>query len=234
MWACRPHPAWGYAPNPIFKNYIGLSTVCEQLFKAVLPILLSAIIIQKLYPKTDKSTFYTKALDNSPKSDYNISQSDFGLKYLPTRRISLDNKNNRKKLYEYNNVLKSIDDCYRNIAKRYGFSEAAFWTLYTLRMEPGNITQSDVCTVLYQPKQTVNSALKKLESDGYITLTPAGAHTKNISLTKSGTKLCEQTVDKVIEAECAALGNMTDEETENMTALMKLYSILLKNQTAKI
>ena len=63
----------------------------------------------------------------------------------------MDNKNNRKKLYEYNNVLKSIDDCYRNIAKRYGVSEAAFWTLYTLRMEPGNITQSDVCTVLYQP-----------------------------------------------------------------------------------
>ena len=121
----------------------------------------------------------------------------------------MDNKNNRKKLYEYNNVLKSIDDCYRNIAKRYGFSEAPFWTLYTLRM-------------------------KKLESEGYITLTPAGAHTKNISLTKSGTKLCEQTVDKVIEAECAALGNMTDEESENMTALMKLYSVLLKNQTAKI
>ena len=59
-------------------------------------------------------------------------------------------------------------------------------------------------------------------------------HTKNISLTKSGTKLCEQTVDKVIEAECAALGNMTDEESENMTALMKLYSVLLKSQTAKI
>lgn len=178
--------------------------------------------------------FCRKTLDNSPKSYYNISQSDFRLNHLPTRRISLDNKNNRKKLSEYNNVLKSIDDCYRNIAKRYGFSEAAFWTLYTLRMEPGNITQSDVCTVLYQPKQTVNSALKKLESEGYITLTPAGAHTKNISLTKSGTKLCEQTVDKVIEAECAALGNMTDEESENMTALMKLYSILLKSQTAKI
>ena len=143
------------------------------MFNAYIPILLSAIIIRKFYPKTDKSNFYTKTLDISPKSDYNISQSDFGLKHLPTRRISLDNKNNRKKLYEYNNVLKSIDDCYRNIAKRYGFSEAAFWTLYTLRMEPGNITQSDVCTVLYQPKQTVNSALKKLESEGYIMLTPA-------------------------------------------------------------
>jgi len=20
VWGCRPHPAWGYAPNPIFNN----------------------------------------------------------------------------------------------------------------------------------------------------------------------------------------------------------------------
>ena len=87
------------------------------MFNAYIPILLSAIIIRKLYPKTDKSNFYTKTLDISPKSDYNISQSDFGLKYLPTRRISLDNKNNRKKLYEYNNVLKKLVD--KSIAAEY-------------------------------------------------------------------------------------------------------------------
>ena len=147
----------------------------------------------------------------------------------------MDNTDNlRKKLYEYNNVLKSVDDCYRNIAKRHGLSEAAFWTLYTLRMEPESITQSDVCTVLYQPKQTVNSALKKLESKGYITLTPTGAHTKNIALTESGTQLCEKTVDKVIKAECDALGEMSDEDIETMTALHKMYSILLKNQINNI
>ncbi len=139
-------------------------------------------------------------------------------------------ENTKKKLYEYNNVLKSVDESYRNVAKRYGLSEAAFWTLYTLRMEPGNITQSDVCDVLYQPKQTVNSALKRLESKGYITLTPTGAHSKNISFTESGIKLCEQTVDKVIEAECEALREMTDEEKENLIALQKLYGILLKNK----
>lgn len=143
----------------------------------------------------------------------------------------LDKTNNaRKKLYEYNNALKSVDESYRNVAKRYGVSEASFWTLYTLRMEPGNITQSDVCNVLYQPKQTVNSALKKLEGEGYITLTPAGAHTKNIALTKSGIELCERTVDKVIEAECDALKEMTDDEAENLIALQRTYSILLKNK----
>ena len=143
----------------------------------------------------------------------------------------MDKTNNaRKKLYEFNNALKSVDESYRNVAKRYGVSEASFWTLYTLRMEPGNITQSDVCNVLYQPKQTVNSALKKLEGEGYITLTPAGAHTKNIALTASGIELCERTVDKVIEAECDALKEMTDDEAENLIALQRTYSILLKNK----
>ena len=158
----------------------------------------------------------------SPISDFNICK---------IRRMVLDKTNNaRNKLYEYNNALKSVDENYRNIAKRSGLSEAAFWTLYTLRMEPGNVTQSDVCNVLYQPKQTVNSALKKLESEGYIILTPAGAHTKNISFTESGIKLCEQTVDKVIEAECDALKEMTDDEAENLIALQGAYSILLKNK----
>lgn len=158
----------------------------------------------------------------SPISDFDVCK---------IRRLVLDKTNNaRKKLYEYNNVLKSVDESYRNVAKRYGLSEASFWTLYTLRMEQGNITQSDVCNVLYQPKQTVNSALKKLESKGYIMLTPAGAHTKNISFTESGIKLCEQTVDKVIEAECEALKEMTDDEAENLIALQRTYSILLKNK----
>ena len=148
--------------------------------------------------------------------------------------MALDNNNIGKKLYEYNNVLKSVDECYRNIAKRYGLSEASFWTLYTLRTEPGDITQSDVCTVLYQPKQTVNSALKKLASMGYITLTPAISHAKNIKLTEIGKRFCEKTVDKVIEAECAVLDEMSDEETQAMMTLQKKYSVLLKSKIEKL
>ena len=135
---------------------------------------------------------------------------------------------------EFNEADKEMNIIYHRLARHYRLSDSVFWVLYLLGEARGPMTQTKLCSALFLSKQTVNSALKKLESEGYITLTPAGAHTKNISLTKSGTKLCEQTVDKVIEAECAVLGNMTDEETENMTALMKLYSILLKSQTAKI
>lgn len=180
--------------------------------------------------------FFTKKCLTTVRNRIIISLSPFSdLNYCRTtncqKEKALDNTDNlRKKLYEYNNVLKSVDESYRNVAKRYGLSEAAFWALYTLRVEPGSITQSDVCNVLYQPKQTVNSALKKLESEGYITLTPAGAHTKNISFTESGIKLCEQTVDKVIGAECDTFREMTDDDAENLIALQRTYSILLKNK----
>ncbi len=180
--------------------------------------------------------FFTKKFLTTVRNRIIISLSPFS-DFNPYRTINfkkekaLDNTDNlRKKLYVYNNVLKSVDESYRNVAKRYGLSETAFWTLYTLRMEAGDMTQSDVCNVLYQPKQTVNSALKKLESEGYITLTPAGVHTKNISFTESGIKLCEQTVDKVIGAECATFREMTDNDAENLIALQRTYSILLKNK----
>lgn len=137
----------------------------------------------------------------------------------------MDNKNNRKKLYEYNNVLKSIDDCYRNIAKRYGFSEAAFWTLYTLRMEPGNITQSDVCTVLYQPKQTVNSALKKLESRGYLRMESMSGDRRNklLSLTARGEELLRLAVEPTLSMEERAFLRLTPEERRTFLDLSHRY-----------
>ena len=179
--------------------------------------------------------FFTKKCLTTVRNRIIISLSPFS-DFDPYRTINfkkekaLDNTDNlRKKLYVYNNVLKSVDESYRNVAKRYGLSEAAFWTLYTLRMEAGDMTQSDVCTVLYQAKQTVNSALKKLENEGYITLTPSGVHSKNISLTDKGTRLCESTVDKVIAAECKALDEMTDNEISTMITLHRKYCDLLKS-----
>ena len=144
----------------------------------------------------------------------------------------MDNKNNRKKLYEYNNVLKSIDDCYRNIAKRYGFSEAAFWTLYTLRMEPGNITQSDVCTVLYQPKQTVNSVVAGMVRRGYVELEviPGTRNKKVIRLTGEGRAFGDRIISKIYAAEQRALEKMTGEERLDCVRLLTKYADLLREE----
>lgn len=69
-----------------------------------------------------------------------------------------------RRLREYNDSLKAIDDTYRAAARRFGLPECAFWILYTLRVERSPLTQSEICALQYQPKQTVHSALKRLEA----------------------------------------------------------------------
>ena len=79
-----------------------------------------------------------------------------------------------RRLREYNDSLKAIDDTYRAAARRFGLPECAFWILYTLRVERAPLTQSEICALQYQPKQTVHSALKRLEADGLLKLAHGG------------------------------------------------------------
>ena len=90
--------------------------------------------------------------------------------------------NNRiinKKLSEYNSIIKENEGIYHRVAKKNGLSDGAFWILYMMCEEEGKLTQSAVCDTFCQPKQTVNSAIKKLEQEGFVELeTVAGSHGK--------------------------------------------------------
>lgn len=136
-----------------------------------------------------------------------------------------------KRLKEYNDSLKAIDDTYRNVAKIFGLSECTFWILYTLRVEEEPLTQSEICNLQYQPKQTVNSALKKMSEDGYIRLEHgSNQRSKNVWLTEKGIRLSEKAVDKVVDAEVDALTGLSDDEQEQFFKLLRKYSGLLEEK----
>lgn len=139
------------------------------------------------------------------------------------------------RLKQYNAIAKENDEIYRDIAKKFGLSEYAFWILYFLRTEYGEPVQSEICSSFYQPKQSVNSALKKLESDGYIILA-AGSNrrSKQIVLTSAGVKLCEGTVDHIIEAEKRALDSLTEEQQEVFMILFDQYTRQLKQNIQSV
>ena len=105
-------------------------------------------------------------------------------------------------LAEYNDTFKENENIYRGLAKRVGLSECSFWILYILRTDYAAPVQSEIGTCLHLPKQSINSALKKLETEGFLTLARGSDHrSKTISLTEKGICLCQDTVDKVIDAE---------------------------------
>ena len=130
-----------------------------------------------------------------------------------------------RQLSEYNHLYKENTAIYRDLSIRMGLTESTFWLLYTLRVEESPVTQSDMCAILGYPKQTVNSALKKLEQEGLLSLSGGrGRGGKPIRLTEAGIKLAEQTVDFVIEAEQRALLDLSTGEQTRLLTLMRRYN----------
>ena len=127
-----------------------------------------------------------------------------------------------KKMLELNEIMKDTDDLYRNLAKKFKMSDCMIWILYILREDDRSVTQSDICNMMYMPKQTVNSSLKKLESEGYIEfLNINDKRSKQVCLTEKGVDLANNTVDIIISKENNALSKMDKEEQALFINLFK-------------
>ncbi len=127
-------------------------------------------------------------------------------------------------LSRFNRLFRQGDECYRLAARALGCSEITVWTLYTVLEEPG-CTQSHLCDLLCQPKQSVNSSLKKLEQEGYVTLqvTDTDKRSKHIFLTEKGETLARETAGRIRDAEMQALSE-DPEETEQFLLLQERFN----------
>lgn len=127
-------------------------------------------------------------------------------------------------LRRYNRLFRQNDECYRLASRSLGYSAAMVWVLYTLLEEPG-CTQSYLCDLLCQPKQSVNSSLKKLEQEGYVTLqvTESDKRSKHVFLTEKGTVLAKETAGRIRDAEIQALAE-NPEETEQFLLLQEHFN----------
>ena len=135
----------------------------------------------------------------------------------------------RGALAAYNELYKEQDDLYRAVARGFGLSDCAFWVLYALREADCPVTQSGVCAAVYQPKQTVHSALKKLIGEGFLRLTEGrDRRSKYLVLTERGEALVRRTVDPVMAAETAAMNTMTEAEQAQFLSLCRRYNTALR------
>ena len=140
-----------------------------------------------------------------------------------------------KKMLELNETMKETDDLYKNLAKKFKMSDCMIWILYILREDDRSVTQSDICNMMYMPKQTVNSSLKKMEAEGYIELLNINdKRSKQVCLTEKGVDLANNTVDIIISKENNALSKMDKEEQALFINLFKKYKDLLKESFMEI
>ena len=137
-------------------------------------------------------------------------------------------------LVTFNATINGYEEIYRGVAKSFGLSDCAFWILYYIRQSEEKVTQKDICSFIYQPKQTVHSALKKMVKDGLIEVGAYnGKRHKYVTLTEKGEEFCRKTVDLVLAEEIAAFEDMDASERELAMKLLAKYSDSLSQRMSK-
>lgn len=133
----------------------------------------------------------------------------------------------------FNCLTMQTDAVYHEAASRLGLSYSAMMILYSVLDNGGCCPISDICA-FGMNKQTVNSALRKLEREDVVYLEAAGGRRKNVRLTEIGTELAERTVLKIIEIENEIFASWTERERESFLELTKRYMTQLNEKVSKL
>lgn len=97
-----------------------------------------------------------------------------------------------------------------------------------------NCLQRDICKASCMPKQTVNSSIRKLQTDGYLTLSPGKGRSMHIHLTASGKKLIQEKLLPLIQIENDTLASFSPEECEQLLRLNAKYNQTLRSRLSNL
>lgn len=130
-----------------------------------------------------------------------------------------------KALKRFNYLSVEIGAAYHEMSFRLGLSDSAMQILYTICDcgQDGVCPLQVICRQTGLPKQTVNSALRKLEAEGMLYLEQLGAKGKNVCLTDAGKILAKNTALRMIEAENEIWDSWRAEDVEAYLALTEKF-----------
>ena len=124
----------------------------------------------------------------------------------------------------YNRLWKEQDDIWQKAARKSGLPRTSYWILYTIVVTaPAPLSQADLCENWYFPRQTVNSAVKKLVSDGLVSL-----------FTPKGEELAAAYVAPLVQADIHTFSAFSAEERSLLLKLMQQQLTSLKEYSEQL
>ena len=123
----------------------------------------------------------------------------------------------------YNHLEGEINAVYHRISLKLGLSDSAAIILYTICNSGDACPLRDICRLSGLSKQTVNSALRRLEADGAVCLEAACPLSKTVCLTEAGKLLADRTARRIIQAENEIFAAWPQEDVETYLALTERF-----------
>lgn len=143
-------------------------------------------------------------------------------------------QNTLEQIHRINYLSAEMDAVYHQAALKIGLTDSAMHVLYSIYDNHGWCLLSDIYKHSGISKQTVNSAVRKLEAEEIIYLEPFKGRTKKVLLTDKGKDYILHTAARIYQAEADAYASWTDEELNTYVQLMEKYIHCLHEEIKKL
>ncbi len=127
-------------------------------------------------------------------------------------------------IQRFTSIMGEISSLYHEAAFRLRRSDSTMSVLYTLLCCDGRCNISEICQLSGMRKQTLNTALRRLEAEGLICLEQHGGKMKTVHLTETGLSAAKETAGTLLEIEQEILSSWTQDEVKLSLNLAERYT----------
>ncbi len=139
-----------------------------------------------------------------------------------------------KDMKRFNYLTSEINAVYHEAALKLGLSDSAMLILYTICNYGESCMVSDICHLSGTSKQTIHSALRKLELEELIYLEKINGRKKSVHLTEKGKTLAEHTVVRLIRMENEVFDAWTEKERIRYLELTQRFLNEMKERLSQL
>ncbi len=139
-----------------------------------------------------------------------------------------------ERLHRINYLTAETNALYHQASLKLGISDSAMRVLYTIYDHGESCLLSDVYKLSDMNKQTINSAIRKLEQEGVVFTRQNSGRTKKVCLTDRGKATVQETAARLAEMELSALSSWTQEEINSYIGFMEKFVACFRKQVKKL
>lgn len=139
-----------------------------------------------------------------------------------------------EQIHRINYLTAEMDALYHQASLKIGLADSSMRVLYTIYDNGEWCLLSDIYKQSDISKQTVNSALRKLEAEDIIYLENFKGRSKKVLLTEKGKEYIRQTAARLYQAEKNVYDSWTEEDLNTYVHLTEKYVDLFREQVKKL
>ena len=138
-----------------------------------------------------------------------------------------------EKVKYLNSMLCEIDNLYQSLLQDKKLSDSEYVVMFAILELGEGCLQKDIADNSYINKKTINSAIKKLEREGLITLKAGKYPNMHIYLTEKGAEYINHNVIPIINIENKVLEQFPDNEFNSLVENYSKYIKVFRTEVQK-